>query len=413
MPNHYREKVKIKYYGGTNNAFGIFILLLLSTVSCTIDTRKEDDLKTFDLSILPKVTILKLSDLGFRNIKYIPLQTTDTSLILGKFYPLSFYKILPGDDFFIIRQYSTVLKFRDDGAFEQRIGTIGRGPGEFQICHDIDIDQSGAIYIADGWKETFFKYSANGELVKTFKSPLIRAPLEFIYFEGRFLCYNQNAQANIINSYNLIDSSGSIIKSYPNKYPFTRHDGSGFTYENIFYRFNDHIFKKEVYCDTIFMYDGLCFKPHIVIKVGKKLITPEIRSSTDGFDIGKNYIYPFKLFEFGDFIYYEFANKLQPFSGSEKYAFVASKKNAFQALINSETGLINDLDGGPCIIPITIKNDSTIIAMVDAGELKNYVASDLFKKLVPKYPQKKIELEKLAQSLKETDNPVLMMVSLK
>ena len=35
------------------------------------------------------------------------------------------------------------------------------------------------------------------------------------------------------------------------------------------------------------------------------------------------------------------------------------------------------------------------------------------KTLLPKYPEKKKELEKLANSLKETDNPVLIIVRLK
>ena len=46
-------------------------------------------------------------------------------------------------------------------------------------------------------------------------------------------------------------------------------------------------------------------------------------------------------------------------------------------------------------------------------QIKVRVASNEFKNSSPKYPEKKKELEKLANSLKETDNPVLMMVRLK
>ncbi|MZP67102.1 MAG: hypothetical protein GT597_13230, partial [Bacteroidales bacterium] len=48
-----------------------------------------------------------------------------------------------------------------------------------------------------------------------------------------------------------------------------------------------------------------------------------------------------------------------------------------------------------------------------ANKLKEYVASENFKNSKPLYPEKKKELEKLADSLKETDNPVLVMVRLK
>ncbi len=46
-------------------------------------------------------------------------------------------------------------------------------------------------------------------------------------------------------------------------------------------------------------------------------------------------------------------------------------------------------------------------------ELKQYVESDAFKNSTPKYPEKKKQLEQLANSLNENDNPVLMLVKLK
>ena len=80
-------------------------------------------------------------------------------------------------------------------------------------------------------------------------------------------------------------------------------------------------------------------------------------------------------------------------------------------MIDPETGLVNDLDGGPNIIPISTKDDNTVVGMMEAIELKAYVASDTFRNSNPKYPKKKEVLEKLANSLKDTDNPVLIMVS--
>ena len=84
-----------------------------------------------------------------------------------------------------------------------------------------------------------------------------------------------------------------------------------------------------------------------------------------------------------------------------------------QVLFNPEEGIINDLDGGVNILPLTIKDDNTIIGWVDAIKLKAHVASETFKNSSPEYLEKKKELEKLADSLKETDNPVLVMVRLK
>ena len=77
------------------------------------------------------------------------------------------------------------------------------------------------------------------------------------------------------------------------------------------------------------------------------------------------------------------------------------------------TGLYNDIDAGPRFFPWKQVNDSTMAMWIEAKRLKDHVASDDFKNSVPKYPEKKKELEKLANGLCETDNPVLMMVRLK
>jgi len=55
----------------------------------------------------------------------------------------------------------------------------------------------------------------------------------------------------------------------------------------------------------------------------------------------------------------------------------------------------------------------TLISWIDTIKVKAHVGSEAFKNSTPKYPEKKKELEKLANSLKEAENPVLMLVKLK
>jgi len=116
------------------------------------------------------------------------------------------------------------------------------------------------------------------------------------------------------------------------------------------------------------------------------------------------------LFEFGDYVYYEYLyeNKFEP--TDLVYGFIGSKEKDFHAFINSGQGIYNDLDGGPDIWPKTTRDDNTILTWIDAIYLKKHVASEAFRKSKPLYPEKKQELEKLANSLKETDNPVLVLV---
>jgi len=79
----------------------------------------------------------------------------------------------------------------------------------------------------------------------------------------------------------------------------------------------------------------------------------------------------------------------------------------------TNSGLYNDFDGGPNFFPKKMVNDSTLSMWVDAYQLKAHVASETFKNATPKYPEKKKELEKLANSLSDNDNPVLILCTFK
>jgi hypothetical protein len=399
----------------------IFLKILIFSafaISCqNTENKDKNRLITFDLKELPEVTSVKLSDLGFDDIEYVPLETNEQSVI--SFTDNVFIDLPPpikievGEGFYLLIQGKTILRFQYDGSFVTKIGTKGRGPNEFTVAHDVDINTKDRnIYLVDGWQKKFNVYSESGEFKRTFKMPLY-AWIDFRFIDNKILCYCENHMGNIENSYTLLDTNGLVIKSFSNKYPFKNRDGFGLRSENLFYKFNNKLFKKEAYSDTIYVYDKMNFKPHLVIEVGKKLITPDVRSNYDGRYIVKNYIQQLNLFEFGDYVYYDFIYKFELPDVLLTYSFIGSKRNNYQALFIRSEGIINDLDGGPNILPITIKDDNTVIGLVDALKLKTYVASESFRNSKPKYPEKKKELEKLANSIKETDNPVLMLVRLK
>jgi hypothetical protein len=211
----------------------------------------------------------------------------------------------------------------------------------------------------------------------------------------------------------LIDTSGTILKSFPNRYPFKFNDAAYFYGENLFYSFNQKLFKKEIYSDTIFVYENQKFSPHLVIQVGDKLLTPEARSKYDGLYLGGNYIYPLNLFEFGDYIYFDFCYSIKIPDDVLTYRFVGSKKDNSFNLVDYDEGIFNDLDGGPNVLPKTCYDDNTIVSVVDALKFKNHVNSEFFRKSEPKYPERKKELEQLASKISELDNPILVLVSRK
>jgi hypothetical protein len=366
----------------------------------------EGQLLTFDLKKLPEKSTVKLSQIGAADIQYIPLETNPQSVIPR------ISKIIFSRSYFLTQSYSDINMFRYDGSFVTKIGTIGKGPNEFTTAHDVDINpKDESIYVADGWLKKFLVYNKNGKVVRTFKCP-VSASMIFKFTDDGILCYFLNNMGNIENSFMLIDTTGKIIKNFSNKYPWKRTGPTvAFPAENFFYRNNGILIKNEMYSDTVYTYKNKSFEPYFIIDFGKLRLTAAKREEYDAKYIMNNFLSPVSLFEFGNCIYYEF---IIPYKGKmEGLSYIGSKNGNLKLLFDPEKDLINDIDGGPNFWPRTAKDNSTVIAWIDAIKLKQYVASVEFKSSKPKYPEKKKELEKLANSLKETDNPVLMMIRVK
>ncbi|MCG4739746.1 6-bladed beta-propeller, partial [Bacteroides intestinalis] len=91
-------------------------------------------------------------------VKYIPLELTDNSLI-GKID-----KMLFRNNYFYILDKSAnigVFVFNENGKFIKVLNRTGEGPGEYIAPIDFDVDAEGNIYIADNVRQKIIKYDAN------------------------------------------------------------------------------------------------------------------------------------------------------------------------------------------------------------------------------------------------------------
>ena len=179
--------------------------------------------------------------------------------------------------------------------------------------------------------------------------------------------------------------------------------------ECIFYQYEGILHCKELHSDTIFSFDNGTFIPKYIFKQGDAKYTPDLRAEYI-FKNGDNVIVQKNAFESKNYLFYQYRLK------NRDNCFIQNKSNGTQYLIDNGAGLINDLDNGPNFKiqnTVTVDGIEYLISWVNAFELKAQAASNEFKNSTPKYPDKKKELEKLANSLNENDNPVLMLVKLK
>ena len=183
---------------------------------------------------------------------------------------------------------------------------------------------------------------------------------------------------------------------------------------------------KEILNETLFRIINDKLEPIYHFKLGKYayLINDQKLPYKDLIQNWSNYIFINKVFETKNHFFVEcdlgkhtpnnIAQLHQPVLGvytkiDNQFFFIkAQDKDSVKP-----ESIYNNVDAGPSFFPMVSVNDSTLAMWIDANQLKAHIASKAFKISTPKYPAKKKELERLANSLDENDNPVLMLVKLK
>jgi hypothetical protein len=372
----------------------LFSLLLIYAISSRSQTNilYEIDPPAF---IENKIVLSEIAD----DINYIPL---DNSLPLGRI--LNIKKV--NNSFYASIQNVGLLVFNKDGKLDGKIGTIGRGPGEYLIYINFTIDgNKDIIYVMDN--NTIKTFSKGGNFIRNI-------PLEKYgsYFSGiEFLTPKLLASEFIIigkAKYNwiIIDTLGNLVSEKLNFIPEfkTRMAGIGGTY-----RFNNKIGYWDLFNDTVFTISEDCsYKASYVFSHG------EYRMPWILDDKMELRLIPISLFESSSYLIHQYIYKEK-----RKVVFIDKKsKKSYLANLNTDDGcdLENDVDGGLMCRPLCIYEENSrefLLGYIYPNKLKNHVTSEAFQNSTPKYPERKKELEKLANSLKETDNPVLMLVRLK
>ena len=378
-----------------------FLLLLL--ISCE-NGDKETELNTFKFKDLNNPGTISLLQLGVTDIQYSPLET-DSNCLISNIRRVKF----GANSVFIQNGLENIYRYSIDGNYITRIGVKGKGPGEYVYLYHFTLNpENQNVYILDAIKRKILIYSATGNLIKSIPSPVNTDIIE--YYNKNILCYNHNGVRSQEESFHLLDYEGNILKRFKNKFPF-KNNKHWFLHECLFVRNKGELFVKEILSDTIFQYENFSFKPLLVLDFGQKGLKvadrENINSSEDFLKISFQKTRQQNLLFIGDKVLFEFLFE------NELLGTITSTKDGSSQLINISKGFINDFDGGPNLWFQTNKDENTLVSWINAYELKVHVASAAFKSYTPKYPEKKKELEKLANSLKEDDNPVLMLVKLK
>ena len=348
---------------------------------------------------------LNLSDIS-DELYYVILETTSDIIISD----IDIIK-KSGNMFFISSLPPLLSVFDKTGKFVHNIGKQGRGPNEYTYLSAFTInDSEKQIYVYSKMPDKILVYKSDGEYLKQIKFPDFQpvSNIEFIS-ENCFVIMKGNFQGNTPYSYSIYNRDFRLIMNAIKPFQYKTNGAFTMKHEFSYYHFGNKFFIKEnFFNDTLYLFSEKSgFIPYYTFYYGR--FKPPVKLKTDfKLMVDRNdlkYIIMRNIFETHKYLLYSYIyNKLDYYGFYDK----ASKKaHSFQ-----RNAIKNDIDSGPGFKPLYQKNNE-LIGFIHAYELIAHVASSAFKNSTPKYPDKKRELECLANSLSENDNPVLMIVKLK
>ena len=384
-----------------------FSLLIMMVFSCV---QPENSLFKFDPTLIEENNI-KLSDFA-DDLFYIHFADT---FPLGLVYDnVKFTK----ESIFISVKDIGIIEYTRDGNFRKNIGKIGRGPGEytFYVYFAID-DKGGFIYVLDR-KNIIKVYSKSGRFLRNIDLEKYGSAIDAFdtYNSNVFVSFSIEGD-NPKYKWIIIDSLGNIVRKKVNKIPAFSSSIGGF---GGVYKTNDAISYWNLFSDTIFsIHDDFNEYPAFIISPGEHRLPKSKNYSMDQYF---KFMKIERILETKRLLYIKF------FFSIEKNCFAVLDKETNKTfliylqpenegpLISYTGGIPNDLDNGVAFIPKNYfiqDGEEFLIGIINPSLIKTIVANNEFRNSFPKLPEKKKTLEKLANNLNETDNPVLMIVKLK
>jgi hypothetical protein len=377
------------------------LLFLIFFLPCTGILFQTDEIGVLDLLSDPSTELKSLSEIA-TDVTYVPLQTSENSLIghiqeirtiNGKFYIFTFRE---------------VLCFDKTGHYLYKLHKEGKGPEEYTSIYDFDVssDNDLLIILVD---RKIFVYKDNGSsfiFSKSLKFNDQPSKTDFVPGQKNILLSYFSPSGNEPFRNVLINLNGDTLNLRLNhyKYKLTKNIMFGMAYDNLNYEYNNKIHFKEMLSDTVFVLDQKNnIRPYFILDSRGKNLTTEALANYSR-DQLPNYLTVRNMMEVSRYIIYTFYyNKATSFGFYDK---VSNKKLG----VNGSTFLQDDIIGGVNFEP-KYSYDGKLYGWVDALALKKHLSNDNFKRSVVKNPEKKKAFEKMVDSLNETDNPVLIVVT--
>ncbi len=368
------------------------ILILCCTlfiISCVQQNKNNTNIETIRVDkVFSENLSINLSDI-VDTAKYIPLETREEFLI-GTVSKVHISK----DRIYILDswQSKSLFVFNKSGKFLNKVGKLGKGPGEYLQPIDFEVDEiNRKIYVLDLVSEKLFEYSFEGEFVKNVnvkEKAFFVKKVDKDYYAFYSLFSTGEKEQYFLN---IKDFNNNSIKRY------FKHDDK--VYDNMmpgmcFYEYNNNIFYLPSKGEVIYKIKNLEPIPTYQLFFGNLQLPQITKDNKQEIESKKKeYCVPRRFGITSSVLWFNYHYNMKNY-----YAFYNKKlKMVLTGIIN------NNINGLPCWIRWS--TSTCLITVVNANEFVD-PESDLTEKFVTNN-------KNAFNGLDMKSNPVLCLYQLK
>ena len=327
------------------------------------------------------------------DIRYVPLETTDDCLMNNEFYIMQY----TGEDIIT----SGIFHFDKNGKFLNKIGSKGQGPEEYLQGLFAFGDWKNKLLYVQNWT-TLTCYGFDGTFVRSIPTPQLNMGAAGLFDENHILYRNDiyyADKANPIQLYMVDSQNGKTVSKWRGHLEENKKYGMILTSRDFMYNYDNSLFYKPALENVIFK----------ILSPKKRQLVYKFDCSGKDIDVSADEVDPKKRFQFLSVYWaketaqYLFVN--YGMKNISRLGIYDKEKKTF-----TNVTIKDNLAGGYDIHPAWTSDDNHLLMVYYAGGLlqdkeKRYSTGLL--------PERKKELDELLKNIKEDDNPVVILVTLK
>lgn len=384
-------------------------LLLLSILLCCCKTERTSSVETLDVLSPDGPELKNLSEIA-SDIHYIPLETTPKALM--RFL----MNLKATEDKYYFNTILELLCFDKNGKFLYKLDSQGRGPEEYTYLSDYDLlpEKNLVIVLATvSGKLLFYNETDSGfRYLRKLDFKVHPSYCDFIPDQENILLSYTSADGEDKFQCIVINQAGDTLFKRPNYYKFTRISKvvMGFNIDNVINKIDNTLSIKGFLSDTMFtITSDYNFIPYKILNTAGYGINTDFLANVPAPD--PNAASPAAKFlmlsEILDvdryllFRYYYEKNGIWN---------VYDKESGITSYFDTKKLLVDDISGGINIEP-KFCYDGLLYSWTDALTFKKLMSEKSGKSNVVKDQKRAEEVKRLAESIKEDDNHILIVIT--